>query len=66
MSKKNLDLTNALEQQKAAFIKIKDRVEQQSGTDTRASKLIEMLTAVSNDPAALEALREAIDKHYGE
>lgn len=65
MSKENLDLTEALEQQKAAFTKIKDRFEQ-INTDASASKMVEVLLAVKNDPVALEALREALDKYYGE
>ncbi len=58
-------IDDALAEQKSGFAKIGERLEQ-NDFPPEIAKLLDLVTAVSNDKEALARLREEIVRHYGE
>ena len=58
-------IDEVLAEQKSGFAKIGKRFEQ-NDFPPEVAKLLDLVTAVSNDEAALTRLREEIIRYYGE
>jgi hypothetical protein len=66
MKEDDKDLNKVLENQKAAFRKIAEKLKSNEAFSPSAKKLLEIVDSVYNDPEALKELREEMLKHYGE
>lgn len=66
MKEDDKDLNKVLENQKAAFREIAEKLKSGEAFSPSAKKLLEIVDSVYNDPEALKELREEMLKHYGE
>ena len=58
-------IDEVLTEQKSGFAKIGERLEQ-NDFPPEVARLLDLVTAVSNDEEALTRLKEEIIRHYGE